>query len=163
MNLVPIKNYEGLYSFDLNTNQVYGHYRKKYKKPTLNTGYYKITLSKNNKRKTIQLHRLIYEIYNGVIPEKMQVDHIDNNPQNNNIENLRLANHSENQHNQKVNKNNLSSGYKNITKTKYNCYTIRIMKNKKTDYSKTFKTLQEAILNRDIQLKLIHGEFANLG
>ena len=31
MNLVPIKDYEGLYSFDLNNNQVYGHKIKKYK------------------------------------------------------------------------------------------------------------------------------------
>ena len=29
MNLVPIKDYEDLYSFDLNTNEVYSH---KYKK-----------------------------------------------------------------------------------------------------------------------------------
>ena len=30
-------------------------------------------------------------------------------------------------------------------------------------YSNNFKTLEEAIKNRDIQLKLIHREFANLG
>ena len=28
MNLVPIKDYEGLYSIDLNNNEVYGHKRK---------------------------------------------------------------------------------------------------------------------------------------
>ena len=37
MNLVPIKDYEDLYSLDLNTNQVYSHYSNKYLKPCLNT------------------------------------------------------------------------------------------------------------------------------
>ena len=80
MNLVPIKDYEGYYSFDLNTNQIYGHYRKKYKKPYLNnTGYYQIQLWKNSKEKHFVLHRLIYEAYNGEIPEGMIIDHFDNN------------------------------------------------------------------------------------
>ncbi len=164
MNLKEIKDYEGLYSFDLNNNQVYGHKRKKYLKPSLNIdGYYQLKLYKNNKQKTFKLHRIIYEAHNGVIPDKMFIDHIDNNPKNNNIENLRLANRSENQHNQKVNKNNLSTGYKNIRKTKFNTYQVSIKKNNKVVYDKTFKTLEEAILNRDVQLVLQHGEFYNLG
>jgi len=190
MNLVPIKNYEDFYSLDLNNNQVYGHKYKKYKKPFLDKdGYYCITLCKNSKIKNFKLHRIIYEIYNGTIPDKMFIDHIDNNRQNNNIENLRLANRSENQHNQKVNKNNdrtnnnienlrlathsenswnrkaqknnLSTGYKNISLTKFNSYNVQIRKYKKLVYCKTFKTLEEAINNRDIQLKKFHKEFCN--
>jgi len=164
MNLVPIKNYEDFYSLDLNNNQVYGHKYKKYKKPFLDKdGYYCITLCKNSKIKNFKLHRIIYEIYNGTIPDKMFIDHIDNNRQNNNIENLRLANRSENQHNQKVNKNNKSTGYKNIRLTKYNTYEVSIKKNYKVVYCKTFKTLEDAILNRDVNLILHHGEFHNLG
>ena len=30
-------------------------------------------------------------------------------------------------------------------------------------YNKSFKTLEEAILNRDVNLVLIHGAFHNLG
>ena len=163
MNLVPIKDYENLYSFDLNNNQVYGHKHKKYLKPQFNSRYFKIGLNKNNKKKKFQLHRLVYEAYNGTIPEGLCIDHMDNNPKNNNIENLRLANRSQNSHNRKVRKNNLSTGYKNIRLTKFNTYTVSINKNKKTVYNKTFKTLEEAIINRDIQLKLIHQEFHNLG
>ena len=37
------------------------------------------------------LHRLIWEIHNGPIPEAMQVDHIDHDRDNNAIENLRLV------------------------------------------------------------------------
>jgi len=93
----------------------------------------------------------------------MQVDHIDNNKQNNNIENLRLVTNQQNQWNRKTSKTNLSTGHKCITKTKWNTYKVVISKNKKTVYRKTFKTLEEAILNRDIQLKIHHGEFYNLG
>tara|TARA_R110002073_G_C9071601_1_gene545901 strand:- start:35 stop:526 length:492 start_codon:yes stop_codon:yes gene_type:complete len=163
MNLVPIKDYEDLYSFDLNTNQVYNTKYKRYKKPSLmNTGYYYINFYKNNKIKIFQLHRLVYEAHNGTIPEGLCIDHIDCNPKNNNIENLRIANLSENQHNRKVNKNN-NTGYKNIRKTKWNTYHVQIKKNNKMVYNKSFKTLEEAILNRDVNLVLIHGAFHNLG
>ena len=164
MNLKPITNYENLYSLDLNNNEVYGHYRNKYlKKKIHKQGYYEIRLCKNAKLKQFRLHRLVYEAHNGTIPDKMQVDHIDNNKQNNNIENLRLVTNSQNKMNSKTYKNNLSTGYKCITKTKYNTYQVEIKKNKKKVYQKTFKTIQEAIINRDIKLKEIHGEYANFG
>ena len=162
MNLVPIKDYEDLYSLDLNTNQVYGHKHKKYLKLSLHKyGYYCINLCKNGKLKQFLLHRLIYEAHNGNIPERLCIDHIDCNRQNNNIENLRLANRSENNCN--VKKKNLSTGYKNIRLTKNNTYEVQIHKNYKVVYDKTFKTLEEAILNRDLNLVLHHGEFHNLG
>jgi len=164
MNLKPIKDYENLYSFDLNSNQVYSHNIKKYKKTGINNnGYYQIILSKTNKRKTFDIHRLVYEMYNGEIPTGLFIDHIDGNKQNNNIDNLRLCNRSENACNRKIPKNNISTGYKNITLTKFNTYRVKISKNNKVIYNKTFKTLEEAITNRDIQLLLIHKEFHNLG
>ena len=164
MNLVPIKDYEGLYSLDLNNNEVYGHKHKKYKEKRIHyDGYYEFNLCKNGKTKKFKLHRLIYQAHFGTIPEKMIIDHIDNNPKNNNIENLRLVTNQQNSFNQKTRKNNLSTGYKNISKTKWNTFKVRIRINNKTVYSKTFKTLEEAILNRDIQLKIHHGEFYNLG
>jgi len=164
MNLKEIPNYEHLYSLDLNNNEVYGHKHKKYlKKGINNKGYYEFELSKNNKQKLFRLHRLVYEAHYGTIPEKMCIDHIDNDKENNNIENLRLATYSQNNFNQKTYKNNLSTGYKNISKTKNNTYLVQIHKNKKKVYCKNFKTLEEAILNRDVNLVLHHGQFYNLG
>ena len=164
MNLKAITNYEGLYSLDLNNNEVYGHTYKKYLKKIINYyGYYDIKLCKNGKEKNFKLHRLIFEAHYGTIPEKMQIDHIDNDRQNNNIENLRIVTHSQNKMNSKTYKNNLSTGHKCITKTKYNTYVVQIRINKKTVYCKTFKTLEVAIINRDIKLKELHGEFHNLG
>jgi len=37
------------------------------------------------------VHRIIWEMFNGPIPSEMTVDHKDRNPENNNINNLRLA------------------------------------------------------------------------
>ena len=164
MNLKPIKNYEGLYSFDLNTNQIYSHHQNRYRTATIsNYKYYNIQLYKNNKMTSFPLHRLIYSAHYGEIPEGMLIDHIDNNTFNNDISNLRLATRSENNHNRKVNKNNLSSGYKNIRLTKFNTYHVQICKNYKTVYNKTFKTLEEAIENRDLKLKEFHNDFMNTG
>jgi len=163
MNLVPIKNYQN-YSFDLNSNQVYNTKYKRYLKiSSNNNGYYKIRLRENSKDKTFLFHRLVYEIYKGEIPKGLCIDHIDNNTENNNIDNLRLATYSQNCCNRLTAKTNKSTGYKNI-RFRNNKYEVNITKNnKKFIYSNKFKTLEEAIENRDIQLKLIHGQFHNLG
>ena len=162
MNLVDIKDYEGLYSFDLNTNQVFGHKKKHYLKSALGgTGYYLICMYKTNNRKTIQLHRLVYQAHNGIIPQNMVIDHIDRNKLNNNIENLRLSTRSQNQYNRTMTKNN-KSGIKNIILTKNNTYRLQIMKDNKIMCNKTFKTLEEAIEYKKIKLQELHGEFANI-
>ena len=60
-------------------------------------GYMKITLSQIGlTQKTLCIHRLVYECFNGQIPLKMQINHIDSNKQNNCIDNLELMTRSEN-------------------------------------------------------------------
>lgn len=165
MNLKAIENYEGLYSIDLNNNQVWGHKRQQYLKPTIgekNTrnNYYRVGLCKNGITKNFKIHRLVYSAYYGKIEDNIQIDHIDGNKQNNNIENLRKSTQSQNQMNSLVYKNN-RVGYKNITLTVNNTYQVRIKKDKKVVYNKNFKNLEEAINMRNIKLKEIHKEFAN--
>jgi hypothetical protein len=158
MDLVEIKDFPN-YSLDKNTNQIYSHTRNKYLKPYLDTKqYYQVKLYNKSK----SLHRLIYQSYNPNIDiSNLCIDHIDMNQQNNKIENLRHCNRSENNCNKKVQKNNLSTGVKNIS-FRNNIYTVIITKKKKR-YEKRFKTLEEAITYRDNKLVELHNEFANLG
>ena len=50
----------------------------------------------NGKQRLIGLHNVIYAWYKGELPLGYDVDHIDNNPFNNNIDNLELVTHEEN-------------------------------------------------------------------
>ena len=77
-------------------------------KTTINNAGYRICSFKG---KTYIHHRLIFLFFNDYLPS--QVDHIDGNPLNNRIENLRPANSYQNQANRKANKSN-KSGYKNV-------------------------------------------------
>lgn len=53
-------------------------------------------------------HRLAWVYVHGDIPEGMEVDHIDNDPSNNRISNLRLATSSQQKMNKRVQSNNRS-------------------------------------------------------
>jgi hypothetical protein len=62
--------------------------------------------------KRFATHRLVFLIHNGYLPQ--YVDHIDRNPLNNHIENLREATNAENAMNCKVHSSN-SSGARGVT------------------------------------------------
>ena len=53
-------------------------------------------LNRGRKQKPVGLHNVIYAWYKGEVPLGYDVDHIDNNPFNNNIDNLQLLTHEEN-------------------------------------------------------------------
>ncbi|MCX6130734.1 MAG: HNH endonuclease [Proteobacteria bacterium] len=55
-------------------------------------GYHNISIGK----KKYRTHRVIWELFNGPIPVGYLIDHIDSDPTNNRIENLRLATPSQN-------------------------------------------------------------------
>ena len=67
-------------------------------------GYY----SAEFEQKAYKTHRIIYFLKTGVDPEEKRVDHIDTNPSNNKISNLRLATNKQNGDNRKKGKNNTS-------------------------------------------------------
>ena len=70
-------------------------------------------------RKNYFCHRIIYELFYGKIPEKMQVDHWDRDRTHNTIWNLRLADNDLNRRNvskQKRNKSGVTGVYLNYTK-----------------------------------------------
>lgn len=70
-------------------------------------GYYVVRINSIGYRS----HRIILDLVGVVIPENKIVDHIDGNPNNNKILNLRLVSHKENQHNKartRLNKSGVS-------------------------------------------------------
>ena len=75
---------------------------------TLCNGYIQIRINKKHN----YAHRLIYMMHHGEIP--VYIDHIDRNPLNNKIENLRKATESENSVNSKTKCTN-TSGYKGVS------------------------------------------------
>lgn len=61
-------------------------------------GYLRITIGKLS----FGAHRIVWAMHHSTPPEDMEIDHIDHNPANNRIENLRLTTKAQNQWNQRV-------------------------------------------------------------
>jgi len=160
-NLVDIPEYDN-YKFDLELHKVYSIKYNKYLKNHINNkGYYQVGLYKNGKEKKYKIHRLVYMCNNPTEDISLfAIDHIDCDTTNNNIENLRKATTSQNSSNAKTYITN-KLGVKYISETR-NSFRFRLVKNK-IAYEKYFKNLQDAIEYRDIKVKEINGEYANLG
>lgn len=123
-------------------------------------GYEAVTFQYNGERQRVVTHRVIWMLHNGVIPDGVQIDHIDRNPANNKIENLRLSTVSQN--NANVVKSSLSeTGVKNVrfnnNKTKLQ---VAFKKDGKTVYCGSFLTLEEAKEVADRERVKLFGEFA---
>ena len=69
----------------------------------------------SNTKTRMLLHRFIWELKVGNIPDNKEIEHIDQNKLNCQISNLRLATHAENMRNIGKRKNN-KSGYNGISK-----------------------------------------------
>lgn len=100
-----IPGYEGLYQASnlgrirgLARYDTVGRLRKeKIKKPQYGkSGYYIITLCKKGVRKTYAFARIIWESFNGPVPEGMQLNHINEDKTDNRLENLNLMTPKEN-------------------------------------------------------------------
>jgi hypothetical protein len=81
-------NSEGYYRMKGNTEWLKGSKNSKY--------LYCCVKKKGERQKTVAIYRLIWECFKGKIPEGYEIDHIDNNPENNNINNLQCITLSEN-------------------------------------------------------------------
>ena len=65
-------------------------------KPQLVRRYYRVCLCKQSIKKTYRVHRLVWEAFNGTIPEGYEINHLDERPINNRLSNLSLVTHKEN-------------------------------------------------------------------
>lgn len=91
--------------------------------------------------------------------EDIIVDHRDNDHQNNQQSNLRLANRFENQQNRKTNVGNVyPKGVRILPSGKFN---VRVQYYNKRIGGGTFDTLEEAIAKRNEIAQELHGDFFN--
>lgn len=89
-------------------------------------GYLRITI----RNKQYSIHRLMWETFNGSIPEGYYIDHIDGNKSNNSLSNLRLVTQSDNM------KNAMKNGHKGqISVLQYD---------KKGNFIQEFESIQKA-------------------
>jgi len=125
-------------------------------------GYRQITI----KGKQYQAHRLIYQMFNEDwdITDTSQdnsIDHKDRDKSNNNIDNLRVATSSQQQHNTGEQKNN-TSGESNVYWDKSRGkWRVQISVNKEPHYGGYFINKADAIAKAIQMREELHGEFAN--
>lgn len=108
--------------------------------------------------KMYRVHRLIYLMHHNVLPKV--IDHIDGDPHNNRIENLREANLSQNAWNMRLSKRN-KSGVKGVLwDIRRNMWLARCMTNGKDKHIGYFKDLESAKVAIEKYRAEAHGEFA---
>lgn len=129
-------------------------------------GYSLITLRDAKTRKLISflVHRLVYELFAGPIPENQEIDHINRVKKDNRIDNLRLVTKSQQHYNiGKFKKKGNSSKYKGV----HFCNSVhkwlaRITIDKKIRTIGSFSTELEAAIAYDSAAKIAFKEYACL-
>lgn len=118
------------------------------------TGYWLMMIDS----KRYRLHTLVWLYHHGRFPAEV-IDHIDGNPSNSLIGNLRECTRSENQKNRKMQSNN-TSGYKGVVQDKVSGKWIASIQNKnKSEIIGRFNTKEEASNAYETKAKEMHGEF----
>jgi hypothetical protein len=97
-------------------------------------------------KKRYSAYRIIWVMFNGIIPKNMEIDHINHIRSDDRIENLRLVTKSENHRNLSRSKNN-KSGCTGVNKHNGSWRSV-ISFNGKTIYLGSFKRLDRAIAVR---------------
>ena len=129
---------------------------KKYKETGRVTtdGYLQVGVTINGVRRHLGSHRLAWYMYFGLLPV-YTIDHVNRNPLDNRIINLREALMVEQSFNKKtINK----EGFRGIYKSG-NGWCARIRENGVNNYLGIFKSPKEASKAYDDRAKEIHGEF----
>ena len=108
--------------------------------------------------KNYAAHRLIFMYHYWFMPKI--IDHIDGNPYNNNIENLREVNNTQNSQNSKLSKSN-KLGYKNVSfKKDINKFRVRLVINGKETNFGNFADIELADLVAQEARDKYFGKFA---
>ena len=149
----------GFPNYIINDNGVIYSQKGEMKQQIKTNGYKRIELS-NKGQKKFYIHRLVYQHFGKNWNPELTVDHIDGNPLNNHISNLRMATQQEQNFNTKVRKSKL--GVKGVRKMGKK-YSTEIRINGKITHLGTFETIEEAKEVHDTKAKELHGEFYRVG
>jgi len=138
---------EGFENYQVDTyGNVYSNISEKLLQLRKDTnGYLQVNLCKNGKKFTKNIHRLVALNFIPNPTNLPQVDHIDGNPANNHLTNLRFCSNKQNQLNTKISKRN-TSGIKGICRNR-NGWQVSWQENGKQKH-KWFKTKEEAEIYR---------------
>ena len=121
----------------------------------MRTGRFYVILSKNKNKKSFQIHRLLAIAFLNYNPDhsSLIVDHIDNNPLNNNVNNLQLITQRLNLSKDKKNKTSLYTG---VSWNKANKkWVSRITINNKIIHLGCFDCQHKAYLEYKIKLETL--------
>ena len=128
------------------------------KPSTCKRGYCRLIFKANGRAKTVYLHRLLAETFLGCIEGK-SIDHIDGNPSNNSLDNLRICTNRQNTWNSKPLKGKTSK-YKGVSWDKgNNRWRAMIRMNGKNTHIGIFTDEVDAAKAYEDVAKEIHGEY----
>ena len=120
-------------------------------------GYIQIGLSLNSKMKLLRAHRIAWFIYYGELPNV--IDHVDRNPSNNSIKNLRSCTHQQNNFNTGRQSNN-TSGYRGVVwNVRVKKWQSQIKLNGNRIYLGLFNCPKEAFDVYNTRAKELFGEY----
>lgn len=109
------------------------------------------------------VHRLLWIMRNGPIPDGMQIDHINADKTDNTPENMRLVSHTENMWNRRGNRNN-TSGVKGVTwHKKLGKWQASISIGGKGCYLGVYESVEDAARAVRAKRAELHGPYANDG
>lgn len=101
------------------------------------------------------IHRLVAETYIPNPENKRHIDHINNNPRDNRLTNLRWATPSDNMANAEL------KGTRGIRKSKNGTFFVRLRIMKQTIYGGSFATMEAATVRRNELYKTHYGVFCH--
>jgi hypothetical protein len=155
-----IENYEN-YSVS-SLGQVRNDDTKKILKGCKNRdGRFHVDCCKNGIIKRFQIHRLVALAFIENPEGKLEIDHIDNNPSNNRVENLRWSTREENSRNTRIRSNN-TSGVKGVCWDKSReKWSAEIKIDGIKVHIGRFNTIEEATLARQTRANQAFGVFTN--
>lgn len=127
-----------------------------------NLGYWMFSSNIFGKSRMYYCHRIIWELFNGPIPDGMQIDHIDMDRSNNTLSNLRLVSRKKNLRNSNMNPRN-TSGITGVYETEsgWIAHWVDLQGNKKSMYFSKKKLTNQGARQAAIDLRKFQIESMN--